>query len=131
MVRIAWEHRRASPLLLAALHTAPQWSPIETAIFELCSSMSSTRQNELDLETFRLLEIFQEFSSVFFYVKTSFASIGNTDTGDISSLPLLLGSSFPLLSWLTYHFMGYWDCRLTLFKYHCRIRVVHAPMKGR
>ena len=126
MVRTAWEHHRASPFLLAALHTVPQWSPIETAIFSFYSSVSLTRQNELDLETFRLLEIFQEFSSLFFNVKSLFASIANRDVGDISSLPLLLGSSSPLLSWLTNHFMGYWDSRLTLFKYHCQIRVVHA-----
>lgn len=123
MVRTAWEHHRASPFLLAALHW---WSPIGTAIFSLCSSASLTGQNELDLETFRLLEIFQEFSSVFFNVQSSFVSIANTDIGDISSLPLLLGSSPPLLSWLMNHFMAYWDCRLTLFKYRCQIRMAHA-----
>jgi len=113
MVTTAQEHHGAPPFLFAALCTLPQCSPTQTAIFSLRSSIILTRQNKLCLEVFRLLEMFQEFSSVFFDVKNLFSSIANMDIGDISSLPLLLGSS-SLLSWLLNHFMGYWDCRLTL-----------------
>lgn len=97
---------------------------IETAFF-IVLECKFNKAKWAWLETLRLLEIFQEFSSVFFNVKSSFVSIANTDFGDINSLPLLLGSSSPL-SWITNHFMGYWDCRWTLFKYCCWIRVVRA-----
>lgn len=74
------------------------WPPIETEFFFTVLSLSLTRQNKLNLETLRLLESFQEFSSVFFNVESSFASIANKDIGDISSLSLLLGSSSVIMA---------------------------------